>query len=104
MDDPIGKPSAKNLREGLQVDRVVFQDNSARFSMESEVKNAVAVPSRHYLNVMDEFLGSVAGEMDESDVISSGDEFKDGQDAKPVFYIVIPKGFKANDVLLVPLG
>jgi hypothetical protein len=60
--------------------------------MEGEVKNAVAIPSRHSLKVMNEFLGSVAGEVDESDVISCRNEFKDGQDTKTVFNVLIPEG------------
>ncbi len=57
---------------------MVLQENPAGLTMEGEVQDAVAIPSRCYFEVMMEFLGSVAGEMDELYVVSSGDEFKNG--------------------------
>ena len=50
---------------------------------------------------MDEFLWSIAGKVDEFDAVVSGDEFKNRKDAESVFKVMIPKGFKANDILFV---
>jgi hypothetical protein len=50
---------------------------------------------------MNEFLWSIAGEVDEFDVVMFSYEFENRKDAESVFEVMIPKGFKANDIFSV---
>jgi len=50
---------------------------------------------------MDKFLWGIACKVDEFNVVVSGHEFNNRKDTESVFKFMIPKGFKANDILFV---
>jgi hypothetical protein len=69
--------------------------------MKCEVKDTVTFLSRQNLKIMNEFLLSIAGEVDEFDVVMFSYELENRKDAESVFEVMIPKRFEANDVLSV---